>query len=219
MIIALFCVFRIYTSTAQNINWKSLNENQTHIAYLNIGYDFGMTTQMGYGYKLKTFRMLLFNVDYSFPLGENIIDDFKTRLGGQIEIVDFHNFILTAKAYAIFRKYKNQYVDMSSFGSELAILIGYYRPTWHIAGEFGFDKSITTYLKHSDDMKKHFPNITNGWFLPSGGHFFYGLQGSKTIGNNFELSLRVGGLQAQKNEVNALLPYYAQLGFVWRFSK
>jgi len=49
----------IYTTKAQNINWKSLNENEKHLAYLNFGYDFGITTQVGYGYKLNSFRTII----------------------------------------------------------------------------------------------------------------------------------------------------------------
>lgn len=218
LIIVLIFILGNLTINAQNFNWKSLDENQTHIVYLNLGYDFGITTQVGYGYKWNSFRRIVFNADYSFPMGKNLVDDFKIRLGGQIEIFDFHNFILTAKVYAIFRKHANRYVDMSSFGSDFAALIGYYRPTWHIAGVFGFDKSIVTYLKHSEGMKDNFPNITNGWFIPSGGHFYFGLEGSKTIGKNFDISLRLGITDAQGKDVNALLPYYAQLGFTWRFS-
>lgn len=219
IITVLVLILSIYTTNAQQINWKSLDDNQYHLVYSNFGYDFGITAQTGYGYKLKTFRTILFNADCSFPMGKNLVDDLKMRLGSQIEVFDFHNFILTAKVYTIFRRYANRYVDMSSLGAEFSALIGYYRKTWHIAGEFGFDKSIVTYLKHSEDMKEHFPTITDGWFFPSGGHFFYGLQGSKTIGKNIDLSLRLGFIQAQNKDVNTLLPYYAQLGFTWRFSK
>ena len=54
--------------------------------------------------------------------------------------------------------------------------------------------------------------------MPSGGHFIYGIQGSKTIGNSFELFMRVGATNAQFADVNALLPYYMQLGLINKFS-
>jgi len=152
-------------------------------------------------------------------MGKNIVDDFKIKLGGQMDVFDFHNFILTAKIYAVFRTYKSGYVEMSNFGSDMAALIGYYRRTWHIAGEFGFDKSIVTYIKHTESMRDRFPNITDGWFIPSGGYFFYGLQGSKTIGKNIEISLRIGFAKPPNKDVDPLLPYYGQLGFIWKFSK
>ena len=60
--------------------------------------------------------------------------------------------------------------------------------------------------------------ISNGWFIPSGGHFFYGIQGSKTIGSRFEISLRAGATNAQFKDKNPLLPYYVQLGLISTFS-
>jgi len=206
-------------SYAQNINWSSINENQKTLTYLNVGYDFGMTTQIGYGHKIDVFRPILLTADYSFPMGKNLVDDFKVRLGGQASIYEINNFIFSAKVYGIFRRHQTELVRMVNFGSEMSAMIGYYKPTWHLAGDFGFDKSIITQLKHSDEMRNNFPSITNGWFIPSGGHFYYGIQGSKTIGDHFELSLRAGATNAQFKDENALLPYYAQFGLIYKFLK
>lgn len=202
---------------SQNLNWLSKNETNKSLAYLNFGYDFGITTQVGYGHKLDVFRPILLTADYSFPMGKNLMDDFKVRLGGQILIIEKGNFGLSAKVYGIFRRHETSFVRMASFGSEMAVIAGYYKPTWHIAGEFGFDKSINTHLKHSELMRENFPSIKDGWYIPSGGHYFYGIQGSKTIGEHYEISLRVGGTNAQGKDENTLLPYYAQLGFVYKF--
>ena len=54
--------------------------------------------------------------------------------------------------------------------------------------------------------------------MPSGGHFIYGIQGTKTIGNNFELFMRVGATNGQTADVNAILPYYMQFGLIKKFS-
>ncbi len=218
IIVILILVASVKSASGQNINWQSINDNQKSIAYLNYGYDFGMTAQIGYGYKLDAFRPIFLTADYSFPMGEDLYDDFKVRLGGQISVLEKNNFILSAKVYGIFRRHQTSLVRMVNFGAELSALAGYYKPTWHIAAEFGFDKSIITNLKHSDIMRDNFATITDGWFIPSGGHFFYGIQGSKTLGKSLEISLRAGATNAQSNDENALLPYFTQLGFVWKFS-
>ena len=218
IIATLIFVMSVGYTSAQNINWQSLNIEQKSLGYLNAGYDFGMTTQIGYGYKLDAFRPILLTADYSFPMGEDLIDDFKIKLGGQIAIFEKNNFIASAKFYGIFRRHQTNLVRMLSFGAELSALAGYYQPTWHIAGEFGFDKSIITHLTHSDVFRDNFPIITDGWYIPSGGHLYYGIQGSKTLNKSFELSLRAGATNAQVNDENAPLPYYTQIGLVWRFS-
>lgn len=108
-------------------------------------------------------------------------------------------------------------VRISSFGSEFSVITGYFKPTWHIAAEFGFDKSITSNLKHSDIMKDNYPNIQDGWYIPSGGNYFYGIQASKSIGRSYDISLRLGAINAQGKDENALLPNYAQIGLIKRF--
>lgn len=217
-IITIIAIGYATLSFGQNINWSTMNEDQKSLVYLNFGYEFGITTQIGYVYQLNSFRPILLTADYSFPMGKYLIDDFKVRLGVQIPIHEINNFMISAKIYSITRKHKTSLVSMTSFGSEIVAIAGYYKPTWHVAGEFGFDKSISTYLKHTDLMKENFPFIKDGWIIFSGGHFYFGINGSKTIKDKFEITLRVGGTNAQGKDENALLPFYTQLGFNYKFS-
>jgi hypothetical protein len=162
-------------------------------------------------------RPAVVGLDYSFPMGRDLTDDFKVRLGGQMEIVEIAGFSVTIKISSSFRRYQTQLVRIASFGSDFGLLAGYYRATWYAAGEFGFDKSITSHLKHSEIMRAYFPAIRDGWYLPSGGHFYYGIQGGKTIGESFDLSLRLGATKVQFNDEEAVLPVYLQLGLGFRF--
>lgn len=206
-----------WSSHAQNINWQAQDEQQPNAVYLNIGYDFGATAQLGYSRAIATFRPILFTLDYSAPMGENWTDDFKVRYGGQIELLQVNNFGISANIISNFRRHETELVRIVSFGTELSALLGYYRPGWHLAGEFGFDKAISTHLKHSDVMKDDYADIKDGWYLPTGGHYFYGLQMGKSIGKSFEASLRLGATDAQGNDENDIIPYYLQLGFNKRF--
>lgn len=217
-IVTTIAISFAFLTFSQNVNWSSKNGTKKNLVYMNFGYDFGITTQVGYGYKLDVFKPLLLTADYSFPMGEILIDDFKVRLGGQIQVYEKGNFGLSAKVYGIFRRHETKMVRMVNFGSEMAAIAGYYKPTWHIAGELGFDKSINTHLKHSELMKGNFPSIKDGWYIPSGGHFYYGIQGSKTIKNSFDLALRVGITNAQFKDEDALLPYYLQIGLIYKLS-
>ncbi len=204
-------------SYAQNVNWRALNE-QNSIASFNLGYDFGVTAQLGYNRSIKAFKPILLGGDFSFPAGEDFMDDFKVRLGGQIEVFESNGFSVTGKIFASFRRHETDLVRMASFGSEFSLVSGYYKPTWHIAAELGFDKSIVTNLKHSEIIREYvYADIQDGWFIPSGGNWFYGIQGSKTVGKSMEISSRLGATNAQGNDEDAIIPFYFHLGINKKF--
>lgn len=202
---------------SQNINWRALGEDQHNLLQLNVGYDYGLTVQMGYGRTFTLFTPTMVGLDFSIPMGNNLLDDFKARLGGQIEIVEISGFSATARIASVFRRYETSMVNIVSFGSDFAVVAGYYTPTWSVGGEFGFDKAVTSRLKHTDLMKANFPGVKDGWYVPTGGHWFYGLHGGKTLGETLDLYLKVGATEAQENDENAAIPFYLQMGLGVRF--
>jgi len=209
-------LFNFSFAFSQNINWNSIQENQKSLAYLNFGYDFGITTQLGYGYQLKAFKPIMLTTDLSIPMGNDFLDDFKFRLGGQMELFAKNNFSLSTKLLAIARRHETNLVQQIGIGTEISLTAGYYKPKWHLAAEMGFDKSIATHLKHSELFEANYAEIENGWFVSSGGQFFYGLQGSRILGQRMELNLRIGATNAQGKHVNAVLPYYFQVGLGYK---
>ena len=62
-------------------------------------------------------------------------------------------------------------------------------------------------------------NLTkqDGWHIPSGGDFFYGIQAGKSIGQTLSISLRLGVTDAQGKDENALIPKYAMIGLNKKF--
>ena len=202
---------------SQNINWRSLNENQPNSVQFHVGYDFGITTKIGYSRSFTLIKPVTLSLNYSVPMGNKLMDDFKVNIGGQVEVFEIDGFSAAIKISSIFRRYQTDLVRMLDFGSDFGIVAGYYNPDWYAAGEFGFDKSITANIKHSDIMKTNFPGITDGWYIPLGGNFYYGIQAGKSIGESYDFSLRFGATQAQFHDENSMLPYYLQLGMGMRF--
>ena len=203
---------------AQTINWASLNDANKNIVSANTGYEYGLIYGLGYGRKFKTnlFPMVA-NVEYSFPAGDNIIDDFKTKIGVQVSWVEFHNFQFSTKIYGVFRRYENDLTRLVNFGSDLAGIVGYYRPKWFLAGEVGFDKAIATQLKHSNAYKDQFSDVVSGWFEPStGGNFYYGLQTGLSDGKN-DVNIRIGKILTQDFKTTPMIPYYLTLGYNRKF--
>lgn len=211
IIIILFFSF-VLNSFSQNINWRNLTNEKTHIISINFGLDYGSTLGLGYGYQLNTKLPTVLNAEFSIPFGEKSIDDFKTKIGGQIEIIHIGSFSTTLKAHSVFRRFENNLSRLLNFGSEFTAVSGYYKTNWYVAGEFGFDKAIVTHVKHSDLMKENNPNIKTGWYIPSGGNYFYGIQSGYCFGNN-DLSLRAGKVIEQDFKTNPFIPFYFQLGY------
>lgn len=201
---------------SQQINWRSLNNDKKHFVNINAGWDYATVAGIGYGEKLPFKWPIVANVEYSAAFGENMLDDFKTKLGGQSEVYTINNFSIALKAYGIFRQYKNDYVQMASFGSEFSANIGYYKPKWFVAGEFGFDKAIATHIKNSDIMKDMYPDSEDGWYVPTGGNFFYGLTGGYSF-KTVDLYLEIGKAITQDFKTSPTIPYYAEVGVNLKF--
>jgi hypothetical protein len=204
------------TSRAQQVNWRNLQDSNAHIINVNMGWDYATVAGIGYGQKLKTHLPIVLNMEYSFPFGNDIFDDFKTKIGAQAELLHLNNFSVSLKAYGLFRRYANEYVRLINFGSEFSTNFGYYKTHWYIAGEFGFDKAIATNIKNSDAMKNLYPDVQDGWYVPTGGNFFYGIVSGYSFKYN-DLYAKIGMTTTQDFKTEPGVPYYLQIGYNRRF--
>ena len=71
----------------QTINWQSLKKEDKHLISINSGYDYALVYGAGYGYQIGSAVPAVLNLEYSFPSGKNVTDDFKSKIGGKIQIV------------------------------------------------------------------------------------------------------------------------------------
>lgn len=211
-IISFFFFAKI--TNAQTINWASLKSKQKHLLNINTGWEYGFVYGMGYGYKLKTKLPIIIDGEYSFPSGKNIVDDFKTKVGGKIRLYQINNFQLSANVYGVFRRFENPLVRLANFGSDLSGVIGYYKSKWFLAWEIGFDKAIVSHFKHSELFKTTiYSNVKDGWFEPStGGNFYYGIQSGISF-KQHDIYLKAGRMITQDFRTTPLIPFYAQLGY------
>jgi hypothetical protein len=204
------------TSSAQQINWRNLNDHKPHIVNVNLGLEYSTAIGIGYGQKLKTTMPLVLNIEYSSPFGNNIFDDFKTKFGGQAEVLHMDNFSVSVKVYGIFRRYENDLARLVDFGSEFSTNFGYYKTNWYVAGDVGFDKAIATHIKNSEEMKTIYPDVRDGWYVPTGGNFNFGIVSGYSFTSN-DLYLKVGIYAAQDLKSTPAVPNYIQIGYNRRF--
>ena len=122
-------ILSIRTVNAQTINWARLNEGSKHIVNANFGLEYGVIYGLGYGHQIKTRLFpIVVNLEYSFPSGNTIFDDFKTKIGVQIRWIEYHGFQFSTKINGVFRSYRNDFDRLVNFGSDVSGIIGYYRP-------------------------------------------------------------------------------------------
>lgn len=213
---ALLLLGALQITCAQSINWRAFKTEQHHLVYLHTGWDYGLTLGAGYGHKFNTRWPILANVAFSAPAGENIFDDFKTKIGAQVEVARVGGFSATVKAYCPIRRYENTRVKLFNFGSEFSGVLGFYRSRWFVAGEFGFDKAIATHIQHTERAEESYPGIQSGWYVPTGGNYFYGLQAGFSFRGN-DLTLKAGKLVSQGFKTMPFIPMFAEVGYSRRF--
>jgi hypothetical protein len=208
-----------FTSNAftQTINWQSLKTEDKHILNINAGVEYGLIYGAGYGYRINTKMPVVLNLEYSFPSGKNVTDDFKSKIGGKVRVFEISNFVFSANIYGVYRRYETNLVRMKNFGSDFSGIVGYYRSKWFVAGEVGFDKAIVTNLKHSQYYRDIYPDVTDGWYSPpSGGNFYYGLQTAFSF-KQHDIYLKAGKLITQDFKNQPAIPFSAQIGYNFKF--
>lgn len=204
---------------AQAVNWENASKQNKNLLHANIGAEYGVTAGLGYHRLIPVKRLPLWlGGEFSMPLGNELADDFKVKVGAQIRIVTFNNFQFSARVQGVSRRYHNQSVTLFNFGSDFAGTLGYYRKKWFLGVETGFDKAIVTHFKHSDWYKKNiYDNVQDGWYEPAtGGDFYYGLQGGFSM-KKADITLKAGKVLQQDFKSQPLLPFYGQLGVNFKF--
>lgn len=217
--VILAVLLYINKSNSQNVNWPSLTNENKHVVNLNFNWDYASTAGIYYGYKFNTKLPMILGIDYSMPVGAKVFDDFKSRIGIQMQLIEYKNFRLSTKIQGVFRRYNQPIVRLLNFGSDFSGVLGYYKPKWFVAAEFGFDKAIVSNFKHSERYKKSFVIVNDGWYEPAtGGNFYYGIQTGFSF-KQHDIYLKIGKVVTQDFKTTPLIPYYAQLGYNFKFGK
>lgn len=205
------------TSQGQTINLEN-KMDQKYFLQAQIGAEYGIIYGLGYGYQLnKKVIPFWLTSDISLPIGEEILDDFKSRAGIKIQWVKVGRIHISSDVRGIYRRFKNDQVGISNFGMDMNAVAGYYKASWFIAAEAGFDKAIASHFKHSAAYKESFPSVKNGWIEPAmGGNFHYGFQTGWSFKNN-DLTLSGGKLLNQDFKTVPLLPFYGSIAFTHKF--
>ncbi|MEN2415671.1 hypothetical protein [Flavobacterium mesophilum] len=219
IIVFITFLISLFTSNilqSQTLNWQNLKPEEKHILNANTGWEYSFVYGLGYGYHLKTKLPIILESSFSIASGEVVFDDFKTKIGAQISLYQIQDFRFNAAIHAIYRRYANPLVTLQNFGTDASTTIGYYKPKWFVAGEFGFDQAIVTHFKHSEIYKEVYPDVKNGWFEPTtGGNVNFGIQGGYSFIKS-DLTLRAGKVITEDFKTEPLIPFYLQIGYSYK---
>jgi hypothetical protein len=202
---------------AQTLNWNTLDSTK-HISNVNFGLNYSLSFGLSYGYKLNTKLPIVLNVITSTASGINLFDDFKTEIGGQVRLFNKSNFAGSVSINGVYRKGQTNLVRLQNFGSNMEAVVGFYKPKWFVAAEFGFDKAIVTHFKHSQKYRDEiYADVVDGWYEPAtGGNFNYGFQAGKSF-NRADITINFGKVISQGFKTYPLVPFYFNLGYNFRF--
>jgi hypothetical protein len=129
-------------SKAQTINWASLQKKEKHIISASIAADHSLSYGFGYGYQLRSKRLIVLNAEASLPAGNALFDDYKTKLVAEIKWFRFGNFSIVSKTQVIFRRYGTDYARLLNIGSDISATAGYYKTKWFAAQKLGLTKRL-----------------------------------------------------------------------------
>lgn len=217
-LIFLMSLLFVGSTTAQNINWASLQEENKNIVGASFGIDYSISYGLSYGRVFLNQRLpTIINIEHSIASGKNLFDDSKTKIGGQVRLLEWNALRVSVKVQGIYRMTKNDFVRLVNFGSDVSGTIGYYKPKWFVAGDVGFDKAIVTHFKHSQAYKGNYPGVVDGWYEPAtGGNFYFGVQSGRSFGQH-TITFNAGRLLTQKFKPDVQVPLYFQLGYNVKF--
>jgi hypothetical protein len=127
---------------AQVINWESNQGKQ--IVNLNIGGDYGIVGGVGYSHKIEARQIPIWiNIGLSTPVGKDILDDYKVKVGGEVRFLSFNKIQFTSNFQFVFRKINMEYIKANNFGNELALTGGWYEASTGVNFNYGIRTGIS----------------------------------------------------------------------------
>lgn len=217
-ITVLLSIISVSDASAQLYNWSVMGERCQAVSF-QTGLDNGIIFGAAYGYRLPGRLPIIVSGEYSFPAGSSVADDHKVKAGVQARLLKAGSLRLSGELYGLYRRFNNDLTGMVNFGSYSAISIGWYRPGFFVAGQFGFDKAIVTHFRHHDSYRELFPDVQDGWYQPAtGGNYSYGIAAGYSLAR-VDMNLRAGKAIAEDFKTRPFVPFYAVLGCNLRFGK
>lgn len=208
MMVAVLSALVVHGVSAQQVSFPGLGDAR-HLVSVQGGFDHGSYYGLSYGYVLKnTVLPMVIGSELTVPFGNDVTDDWKWKTGVEAALLQHGALSVTFKPSVIARRYESPLVRLYNFGVDIALNIGYVRPRWGAVAVAGFDKAVVTHFKHGL-LRDYYPDIQDGWFLPTGGNFRFGARMQYSTGR-WTSFVTVGKQYGQDFEDNPRVPIYCE---------
>ncbi|HEX7071319.1 MAG TPA: hypothetical protein VF190_10950 [Rhodothermales bacterium] len=191
--------------------------SKSNSVYTTFGLDPALVNSVGYA-RVIPVKGHAFQAIGELGLATTNLDtrDYRVRLGIRTSVVHWKSLHLIGNATFLTRGTKNDIYRGFNFGADFTGEVGWYRPSWFAAAEFGKDKAVITHVTHTDWYRdNYYPDAKDGWYLDAGGTYHFGLAGGVTV-LGADIVGRVGLRQTEQfNSINP--PLYASLGVAYGF--
>lgn len=209
LLLSIF-LFVANCSFGQDINWRSVNEETSHVVSAYFGADYSSYYGLSYGYVLKNkLTPIILGSELTVPFGDQPFDDWRMKLSAQGELWHKNHFSLAIKPAFIMRRYESVISRIYNLGAEITSQFGYSKEKWAVYAILNYDRAVSTHIKH-DLLKEQYPNIRDGWYGSTGGNFKFGLRTSVSF-KKVNTFFSIGKMYGQDFKHNPTLPFYAEL--------
>lgn len=185
--------------------------------YVTFGVDPALIASVGYARDVRIAgQPWQLGIEAGMVTEDMDVQDFRARLVARSALLRWRSLRLIGSAAFVTRGTENVIYRALNFGGDFTGTVGVYQRSWFLAGEFGYDEAVITYLTHSDWYRDHYyPEAKDGWYLNTDGTFHYGVTSGVAIGQT-EIAVRAG--QQRTEDFNDLAqPFYVTMGVGVRF--
>ena len=200
---------------SQEIGWYNMDQHSGHMVTLHVGADFVTGFGLSYGYKFKGKIPFVIGTELTTPFGGQIMDDFEASLTAQTIFHPMQHVGITVKPSMTCRRYGSDAAVLVNISTGLSTTVGYYRDTWSVAAEAGYDHTNATLIKPRL-LKEYYPGSQEDWYGSTGGNFNFGLVTSYWMGST-GISIKGGKTFGQNFEDNPTIPYFADFSLIQKF--
>jgi len=201
---------------AQTNNWSKLDSIKNY-ARIYGGLDYGVAYGIQYGRIIKTKSIVWIPfVDLSFPLGNDLGDDYRFKVGTTAKLFEYKSWIASVDISIVNRQNRNPFVKLQSFGYESGLQIGYYKHRWFTNIHFSTDNALTTHFKHSEAYNGNYSGVKDGWYQNTANNQLLGFNTGYSL-KKIDITLSSGLLRTDEFKSKPSLPLNIKIGVNCRF--
>jgi len=177
---------------------NEFNMLQADAGLVYITFDFDPAPAISIGYA-RSFaidaidRNLTLSIELMKPIFLKDFQNFQIELGSRIRVVESDNLKLLNRFSFILHSVGTHFYRGKNLSIEEALMFGRFGNNFYLAGETGYTRYLTNYIKRDDE-----PDAKGQWYTGAGGKVTFGMITGYRFDNGLDLSLRSGLVKTER---------------------